>query len=287
MTIIYSCLNLISWLTWLIVSREMSPLIGIIGGSGRMGRWFKRLFEHEGYEVLISDLHTPLTNKDLAIRCDVLILSVPMPVFEDVLKEIGPLISEKKGVIDLCSLKKFQTKAMLDLTKCEVVAAHPLFGPGEKDLCGQKVVLWPARGKRWFSWFKQFVENAGGKPVIISPEEHDQAMAIIQVINHFMLLALGKLIDDSGIPLEKIKALATPAFVRQLDILARFADQDPYLYGAIQFDNPSGGEMRNRYIDIAKKLNEIAQKQDLESFVTIFKEVQALGRKIKNDKVTF
>ncbi len=259
------------------------PLVGIIGGAGRMGRWFKRQFEREGYEVLISDRRTPLTNRDLAIRCDVLILSVPMSVFEDVLREIGPLVSAKKGVIDLCSLKKVQTRAMLSLTQCEVVAAHPLFGPVEKDLHGQKVALWPARGQHWFSWFKRFVESAGGEPIIISPEEHDQAMAIIQVINHFMLLALGKLINDCEIPLEKLKTLATPSFVRQLDILARFVDQDPYLYGAIQFDNPCGEEMRNRYLEAAEKLNKVAQEGDIESFVAIFREVQELCRKIKDE----
>ncbi len=261
---------------------SQKPLVGIVGGAGRMGRWFKRLFEREGYEVLVSDLHTPLSNRDLALQSEVLILSVPMPSFDSVLQEIGHLLSEGKGIIDLCSLKKLQTEAMLRYTKCEVVAAHPLFGPGEPDLKGQKVALWPARGRRWFSWFKDFVTACGGEAIVISPEEHDQAMAIIQVINHFMLLALGKLIDDAEIDIEKLKALATPSFVRQLDILARFADQDPHLYGAIQFDNPAGEEMRRRYLEAAQRLAQIAKNHDLESFVAIFREVQALGRLLKS-----
>lgn len=258
------------------------PLIGIVGGAGRMGRWFKRQFERAGYEVLVSDRHTPLSNQDLARRCDVLLLSVPMPVFEAVVAEIGPFLSEGQGVIDLCSLKKLQAEAMLRHTRCEVVAAHPLFGPGEPDLRAQKVALWPARGERWFEWFKKFVEEAGGEAVVISPEEHDQAMAIIQVINHFMLLALGQVIDQSGIPVDKLKALATPSFVRQLDILSRLADQDPYLYGAIQFDNPAGEEMRRRYLASAEKLAEVASRHDMEGFVAIFREVQALGRLLKS-----
>jgi len=258
------------------------PLVGIVGGAGRMGRWFKRQFERAGYEVLVSDRHTPLSNRDLARRCAVLVLSVPMPVFESVVAEVGPLLSEEQGLIDLCSLKKRQTEAMLKHTRCEVVAAHPLFGPGEPDLRGQKIALWPARGRRWFSWFKDFIELCRGEPIVISPEEHDQAMAIVQVINHFMLLALGMLIDQTGVSVEKLKALATPSFVRQLDILARFADQDPYLYGAIQFDNPAGEQMRRRYLEAAKKLAEVASRHDMEEFVAIFREVQALGRKIIN-----
>ncbi len=260
----------------------VKPLIGIVGGAGRMGRWFKRQFERAGYEVLVADRNTPLSARDLAQRCPVLILSVPMSVFEEVVQELAPHLGEDQGLIDFCSLKKRQTEAMLRHTRCEVVAAHPLFGPGEPDLSGQKVAMWPARGKRWFNWFKDFVTSQGAEAVLVDPEEHDRAMAIIQVLNHFMLLALGRLIDTSGLSVDLLKGLATPSFVRQLDILARFADQDPYLYGAIQFDNPAGEEMRKRYLAAAQEIASLAEAQDLEGFVRLFKEVQLLGHKLKD-----
>lgn len=258
------------------------PLLGIIGGAGRMGRWFKRQFERGGYEVLVSDKGTPLSNRDLVQRCDVVFVSVPMPAFEGVIREVGPLLSPEQGLIDFCSLKKVQNETMLAFTKAQVVAAHPLFGPGEKDLTHQKVAMWPSRGEQWFSWFKGFVEASGGKAVVVSPEEHDRAMAIIQVINHFMLLALGKLMDECGLELEILKNLATPSFERQLDIVARFADQDPFLYGAIQFDNPEGESMRQAYLQHVQELEEIARRKDMEAFVRLFREVQALGRHLKD-----
>ncbi len=258
------------------------PLIGIIGGAGRMGRWFKRQFEREGYEVLVSDRGTPLTNRDLARRCAVIFVSVPMPVFPQVVEEIGPQLSPEQGLIDFCSLKKVQNEIMLAATKAEVVAAHPLFGPGEKDLAGQKVALWPSRGKHWFSWFRDFIEDMGGEAIVISPEEHDQVMAIVQVINHFMLLALGRLIEDSGLEPETLKSLATPSFARQLEIVARFADQDPYLYGAIQFDNPEGERMRQAFLAQAQELADIAARKDLQAFVKLFRQVQTLGERLKS-----
>ena len=260
------------------------PLLGIIGGAGRMGRWFKRCFETEGYEVLVSDKGTPLNNRDLAQRCEVIFVSVPMSVFPEVVAEIGPLLSEDQALVDFCSLKKKQHEIMLNCCpRAEIVAAHPLFGPGEKDLSGQKVALWPSRGKRWFNWFKEFLESQGAKVVIVSPEEHDRIMAIVQVINHFMLLGLGRLMDESGLSLENIKNLATPSFERQLEIVARFADQDPYLYGLIQFDNPLAEEMRQKYLEKLQKLAAIASARDLEGFVKVFKKVQKLSRELKRD----
>ena len=257
------------------------PLLGIIGGAGRMGRWFKRAFEAEGYEVLIADRGTPLTGKDLARRCDVVFVSVPMSVFEEVVREVGPFLSPEQGLVDFCSLKKTQNEAMLSATKAEVVAAHPLFGPAEKDLSGLKVALWPSRGRRWYAWFKGFLEDQGAKTIEIDPESHDRIMAIVQVINHFMLLGLGRLMEESGLSLEDIKALATPSFERQLEILSRFADQDPYLYGLIQFDNPEGETMRNTYLEKLRELAQIASQKDLKAFVKIFREVQKIGRELR------
>ncbi|NPB09098.1 MAG: prephenate dehydrogenase/arogenate dehydrogenase family protein [Thermodesulfobacteria bacterium] len=247
-----------------------------------MGRWFKRQFEREGYEVLVSDRGTPLNNRDLAKRCEVIFVSVPMPVFGEVVQEIGPLLSEEQGLIDFCSLKKVQNELMLEASKAEVVAAHPLFGPGEKDLEGQKVAMWPSRGRRWFEWFRDFVEDMGGEAIVISPGEHDRVMAIVQVINHFMLLALGRLIEESGIAPDMLKSLATPSFARQLDIVARFADQDPYLYAAIQFDNPEGEEMRRSFLKHVQELADIASRKDLRAFVDLFRRVQGLGEHLKS-----
>ncbi len=246
-----------------------------------MGRWFKRAFEAEGYEVLIADRNTPLSGPDLARRCDVIFLSVPMSVFEEVVKEVGPLLSASQGLIDFCSLKKTQNELMLSHTRAEVVAAHPLFGPGEAGLSGQKVALWPSRGQRWFRWFKDFLIAQGAQVIEVSPVEHDRIMAVVQVINHLMLLALGKLIADSDFDVEKIKSLATPSFVRQLDIVSRFADQDPFLYALIQFDNPEGEKIRKAYLEKLEELVAIASRRDLDSFVKIFRQVQKLGQKIK------
>ncbi|CAD7777149.1 hypothetical protein BLFGPEAP_01615 [Candidatus Methanoperedenaceae archaeon GB50] len=55
-------------------------IIGIIGGTGRMGQWFEAFFEKRGYEVLISSRRTPLSNKELVQKSDVVIISVPIRV---------------------------------------------------------------------------------------------------------------------------------------------------------------------------------------------------------------
>ncbi len=254
--------------------------IGIIGGLGKMGSWFRRVFEKAGYEVLISDQNTPLSNRDLAQQCEVVIVSVPMPVFPEVIREIGPHLPSSAGLIDLCSLKAREVDTMLRHTSCEVVGAHPLFGPYEKDLAGQTVALCPARGELWFRWFQNFLEEHGARTITVSPEEHDRIMSLVQVLNHFWLLVLGRTIEKSGLSLDKLVPLSTPSFRRQLEIFSRLAKQDPELYAAIQFDNPLGDDTRELFWRLAQELSEIVARRDRQAYVKYFREIQELAREV-------
>ncbi|WP_168719007.1 prephenate dehydrogenase/arogenate dehydrogenase family protein [Thermosulfurimonas marina] len=245
-----------------------------------MGSWFGRLFEEAGLKVLVSDRDTPLTNREVARQAEVVIVAVPMEVFPEVVQEIGPEISPEKGLIDLCSLKAREVALMLEHTRGEVVGAHPLFGPYERGLSGQTVALCPGRGERWLSWFREFLEVRGARTVVLSPEEHDRIMSLVQVLNHFWLVVLGRTLAESGLPVDRVVALATPSFRRQLEILSRLALQDPELYTTIQFENPLGEETRRLFWQIARELSEVLARKERQTYLQTFKEVQALAREI-------
>ena len=38
-----------------------SPRVGIVGGNGRMGKWFTRFFTDVGLDVTVSDVDTDIT----------------------------------------------------------------------------------------------------------------------------------------------------------------------------------------------------------------------------------
>jgi len=150
--------------------------IGIIGGLGKMGRWFHRFFDELGYQVSVADLDTKYTAEELAKSCQVVLVAVP-------LQEIG---------------------------------THPLFGPGEPNITGQTVVLCPGRGQWWQEWLTRIFVAGGARVEVVSPEVHDYYMAVVQGLTHFSTLALGLTIDSLGIDLKNLKRFATPAFHRRL-----------------------------------------------------------------------
>ncbi len=257
------------------------PTIGIIGGNGRMGRTFARLFEEAGLgPPLISDLDTPLSPVELARRCDVVVVSVPMEAFPGLVAQIGPAMGEGAFLTDLCSLKQRQVEAMLANTSCEVAGTHPLFGPHEEGFRGLRAALCPGRGNRWLQWWEGVLRSVGIKTCVVEAHRHDETMAWVQVLNHFLLMALGKALEHDGIPLDRLLALATPSFERQLRIVARLALQDPELYATIQLSNPYTHRVLSTFRQEEEGLFQVVEAGDREAFLEIFKEVQGLGREL-------
>ncbi len=74
------------------------PIIGIIGGKGKMGKAFARFFVELGYEVIVSDLKTKLKPLELVRKSDVVIISVPIDKTEQLwFQKPGRTIPGKTG----------------------------------------------------------------------------------------------------------------------------------------------------------------------------------------------
>ncbi len=75
--------------------------IGIIGGTGGMGRWFNRFFTDAGHRVLVSGRKTELTYRDLCRESQIVMLSVPMDAATKISADIGPALSEDQIVMEI------------------------------------------------------------------------------------------------------------------------------------------------------------------------------------------
>jgi prephenate dehydrogenase len=82
------------------------PQIGIIGGTGGIGRWFADFFQKEGYPVQISGRSTGLDFPALAKRCPVVVVSVPIKMTCRVIEQVGPFMPQESLLMDLTSLKE-------------------------------------------------------------------------------------------------------------------------------------------------------------------------------------
>jgi len=247
-------------------------IIGIIGGTGRMGQWFKAFFEKKGYEVLISSRHTQLSNKELAQKSDVVIISVPIRVTVEIIKEVGPYVSQEALLMDFTSLKKASVEAMLKYSHSEVIGAHPLFGPSINNLNAQTIILCPARGDAWMPWLKEVFKEAHLE--ITTPEKHDQIMAVIQALTHFFLLGFGTTLKEIPFSIETLMRYSTTNFQVIWERVLNLSNQNPDIYASIQFDNSFyHKEVFPSCWEALERLKKIVQAKDYNDFIRLFTEL--------------
>jgi prephenate dehydrogenase len=233
--------------------------IGIIGGTGGIGRWFASFFQKEGYTVHVSGERIGLRPPEMAAACPVVIVSVPIGVTQAVIGEVGPHMKQDSLLMDLTSLKAAPVQAMLDAAASEVIGLHPLFGPGVQSLEGQNVVLCPARGERWIPWVREVLGNRGANLIETTPERHDEVMAVVQALNHLDTIVLGLAIRRSGIAREVLESFSTPLFRGKLAMIDKVFSR-PELHAEIITANLHTAGMIGLYSEILDRVGRIAIK---------------------------
>jgi prephenate dehydrogenase len=233
--------------------------IGIIGGTGGIGRWFAEFFQKESYTVCVSGQGIGLRPAEMAAACPVVIVSVPIGVTQAVIGEVGPHMKKDSLLMDLTSLKAAPIQAMLEASTSDVIGLHPLFGPGVQSLEGQNVVLCPARGERWIPWVREVFGKRGANLIEATPERHDEIMAVVQALNHLDTIVLGLAIRRSGIPREVLETFSTPLFRGKLEMIDKVFSH-PELHAEIIAANPHAAGMIGLFGEILDRVGQIAIK---------------------------
>ncbi len=246
--------------------------VGIIGGTGKMGQLFKKFFEGNGCEVLISSRRTKLKPVECAKASDVVLISVPISITLEVIRNIAPFVDKDSLLMDTTSIKKGPVDAMLMHSKCEVIGMHPLFGPGVNSLKNQTIVLCPARAKKWRDWAVGIFEKGNAKIKITTPQKHDEMMSIIQGLNHFSTLSVAHAMKNLGISVKESLEYTSPIYKLRMAMVGRILNQDPKLYASIEIMNPENKKALAAYLDSCKELEKIIKAKNTKNFLEYFNE---------------
>lgn len=253
---------------------ESPRTVAIIGGRGKIGAVMARLFADLGHRVLVVDVDTDLRAIDAATAADVVVISVPIDVTEDVIREVGPHVREDALLMDVTSVKEAPMRTMLASTRGSVVGTHPMFGPSVHTLQGQRIVMCRGRGDRWAEWVIHTLTARGLVVAETTPQQHDRAMSVVQVLNHFQTQVLGLTLARLGIPLEESLRFTSPAYLLELYVAARHFAQSPALYGPIEIRNPRSGEVTRAFTEAAREVGDIIATGDQLAFERMFDEVR-------------
>lgn len=246
--------------------------VGIIGGTGQMGQFFRRFFEKNKCRVLIASRKTRLSPEDCARQSNIVLVSVPVDVTISTIKKIAPYIKKDSLLIDTTSIKKEPVDAMIRYSKCEVIGMHPVFGPSVVSIKNQTIVLCPARTKKWMQWLKGIFEKNGARVKLSTPEKHDEMMSVIQGLNHFSTLSVAHAMKNLGISVKESLEYTSPIYRLRMAVVGRILNQDPNLYASIEMMNPKNKDALKAYAESSKKLRKIIETKNTGAFLEYFNE---------------
>ena len=230
-------------------------------GFGRFGAMLHALLT-KGFEVDVYDKNT-IDNAEVnevsfeeALKNDTIFIAVPIRDFEDLVVDISSKIQSGKTIIDVCSVKVFPKKVMIDNLpqKTDIIATHPLCGPDSLKDSGSVMTMEAVRNsfKRYNFW-KNYFESQNIIIEEISAEDHDMMAARSQGLTHFV----GRVIDDFGTNQTRID---TEGYKALHKLVNQTCNDSWDLFEDIQNYNPYTGKMISELNGSFKKISEIIEK---------------------------
>lgn len=256
--------------------------VAIIGGSGKMGQWFASFLLKEGQEVIITgrnkkklrDAKRQLgvaiaTNAEAVKWSDVVLLSVPIDNFAAVVRELQPYFQPNQIVIDITSIKVLPVAIMHRYVKTAVVlGTHPMFGPGAKDIAKQNFVLTPTNEAETAlaQKIKGYVEARGARATLLTPQEHDEIMAVVLGLAHFIGIAAADTLRSFD-RLKQMAAIGGSTFKVLLTLAESVMAEDAEFYASLQMNLPGMTEIHELFQKSSKTWADIVKKKDRHQFV--------------------
>ena len=263
--------------------------VAIIGGSGKMGRWCANFLLKDGYEVVITGRNERklleakrqlgvevATNVEAAKQAEVIIISVPVDNFEEVVEQICPYTHPEQVIIDITSIKAFPVEIMHKHIKTGLVlGAHPMFGPGARGIANQSFVLTPTNEEETAlaQKIREYLETRGARATLMNPDEHDEMMAVILGLSHFIAIVSA----DTLLSFDKLKqmrAIGGSTFKLLLTLAEGVISENPEFYTSLQMNLPNIAEIEKLFQRRAKTWADLVENKNRDKFAQRMNELK-------------
>jgi chorismate mutase/prephenate dehydrogenase len=250
----------------------MSALV--IGGAGKMGRWFAEFLASQGYQITVADPagiveeFTQISDwRTSALEFDLIVVATPLKTANLVLQELAE--RKPRGIIfDVGSLKTplRQGIAALQAAGCKVTSIHPMFGPDTELLSGRHVIFIDADCKEALEEVQSLFASTMAERVVMSLDEHDRLIAYVLGLSHALNIAFFTALANSGEAAPRLAQLSSTTYDAQVDVATKVASESPDLYFEIQNLNEYGRESLQALRDAVERLWHAVASSDAREF---------------------
>jgi chorismate mutase/prephenate dehydrogenase len=252
----------------------------VIGGGGKMGRWFVEFLSSQGFSVEVADpgaVPSGVARVDdwrtTDLKHDYIVLTTPLGVTDAILRELA--LRRPSGVIfDVGSLKSPLRAGLMALKSlgCKVTSVHPMFGPDTELLSGRHVVFVDLGSQEALTAARELFSPTMAEQVVMSLDDHDRLIAYVLGLSHALNIAFFTALAESGEAAPKLAKMSSTTFDSQLDVAARVAQESPDLYYEIQSLNDYGAESLEALSRAVERIRTAVISQDHEAFVALMRQ---------------
>jgi prephenate dehydrogenase len=231
----------------------------VAGGAGAVGGLMVQLLRGAGADVLVADFVPPpaevaYVRGDISAidgrlatelrQADIVVLAVPERVALAAVPELAQELRPGALLVDTLSVKTGIAAALeAHAAHLEAVSLNPLFAPalGPEGRAIAAVVVHDGPRARALL---DAAARGGARVAEVGADEHDRIAAVTQALTHAAVLAFGLALDELGVAVEGLGALAPPPHLTLLALLARIASGEPETYRDVQSANPHARRAR-------------------------------------------
>ncbi len=260
----------------------------VIGGAGKMGRWFVDFLGSQGFAVEVSDpsgvppgatAAGDLRTADLSH--DYIVVATPLGSTDRTLRDLA--LRRPRGVIfDIGSLKSPLRGGLMTLRSvgCRVTSVHPMFGPDTELLSGRHVIFVDLGHAEALERARELFVPTMVEQVVMNLDDHDRLIAYVLGLSHALNIAFFTALADSGEAAPRLAQLSSTTFDAQLDVATRVAQESPDLYFEIQSLNDYGAESLEALARAVERLRSAVLERDRAAFTALMRR----GREYLEDR---
>ncbi len=264
-----------------------------------MGRWFADFLSKEGKEVVITGRNEKklleagkqlgvevATNVEAVKNADVVLLSVSIDSFSEVVQHVSPYTRPGQVIVDITSIKVSPVETMhRHIKKGSVLGTHPVFGPGAKSIAGQNFVLTPTNGEErtLAEKVKDYLAARGAEVTLMTPREHDEMMAVILGLAHFIAIVSADTLLGFD-KLAQMKKVGGITYKTLLTLVESVLSEDPELYASLQMNLPDMAGIEELFQKMGRTWGDLVKNRDRQAFVA---RMSALRSKLEEGNPDF
>jgi chorismate mutase/prephenate dehydrogenase len=247
----------------------------VIGGAGKMGRWFVRFLASQGFEVEVAD-PAPLPDEEVKQyeswreaepSHDVIVVAAPLRATAEILLDMAR--QPPRGLVfDIGSLKSPLRRALAAMVeaKARITSIHPMFGPDTDLLSGRHVIFVDLGVKEATEEARSLFGSTLAERVSMDLESHDRLIAYVLGLSHALNIAFVTALAESGEAAPRLQTLSSTTFDEQLAVARKVTGENPKLYFEIQSLNDYGSESLAALLYAVERLRSVVRAQDAGGF---------------------